>query len=107
MKPGTVVVASFSGAVGIKRRPMLVVSTDLYHAERPDVILVVITSQTIKANAKTDYVLQDWAAAGLRQPSAVRVYFGMKTPAELTVIGELSERDRVEVQKILQIALDV
>jgi len=36
MKAGTVVIANFSGATGIKRRPALVISTALYQAERPD-----------------------------------------------------------------------
>jgi len=105
MNPGTVVIADFLGAVRIKRRPALVISTSLYHAERPDVILTIITSQIVKSNAKTDYVLKDWRAAGLNQPSVMRVYLGMKTPAELTEIGQLSNRDWTEVQKRLQIAL--
>ncbi len=107
MKAGTVVIANFSGATGIKRRPALVISTALYHAERPDVILTIITSQIKKSTAKTDYILQDWRAAGLTQPSAVRVYLGMKTPSELTEIGELSDRDWLEVQKRLRISLEI
>jgi mRNA interferase MazF len=73
MKAGTVVIANFSGATGIKRRPALVISTALYQAERPDVILTIITSQVTKSHAKTDYILQDWLVAGLTQPSAVRI----------------------------------
>ena len=107
MKAGTVVLADFAGATGIKRRPALVISTALYHVERPDVILIIITSQITKSNAKTDYVLQDRLAAGLTLPSAVRVYAGMKMPSELTKIGELSVRDWAEVQKRLQVSIEV
>ncbi len=107
MKPGTIVIANFSGVSGIKRRPAIVVSTALYHAERPDVILTILTSQITKSNAKTDYILQDWASAGLTKPSAMRVYLGMKTPSELTEIGELSTRDWQEVRKRLSISLEV
>ncbi len=107
MKAGTVVIANFLGATGIKRRPALVISTAFYHAERPDVILTILTSQITKSNSKTDYVLQDWASAGLTQPSAMRVYLGMKMPSELTEIGKLSNRDWKEVQKRLQISLEV
>jgi hypothetical protein len=73
VKPGAVVTVDFPGAQGVKRRPALVVSTDIYHAARPDVVLAVITSQTRAATAPTDYVLQDWAAAGCiaLQPSAL------------------------------------
>ncbi len=107
MKAGTVVIADFAGATGIKRRPALVISTALYHAERPDVILTIITSQITKSNAKTDYILEDWASAGLTKPSVMRVYLGMKTPLELTEIGKLSDRDWSEVQKRLRISIEV
>ncbi len=107
MKAGTIVLADFAGATGVKRRPALVISTALYHVERPDVILTIITSQITKSNAKTDYILQDWQAVGLTLPSVVRVYMGMKMPAELTKIGELSDRDWEEVQKRLQISIEV
>lgn len=107
MNPGTVVIANFWGATGIKRRPALVVSTSVYHAERPDVILTIITSQITKLNSKTDYILRDWKSAGLTLPSAMRVYLAMKMPSELTEIGKLSDRDWAEVQKCLEIALAI
>jgi len=107
MKPGSVVVVNFPGATGIKRRPAIIVSTDLYHSERPDVILAVVTTQTAKSKAKTDYILQDCSSAGLKQPSAVRIFLGTRPVTEIIKIGELSERDWTEVQKRLQISLEV
>lgn len=106
MKPGTVVIVDFPGATGIKRRPAIVVSTETYHTERPDVILAAVTTQIAQATAKSDYVLQDWASAGLRKASAVRVFLGTRPAVELTRIGELSERDWIEVQKCLRISLE-
>jgi mRNA interferase MazF len=67
--PGTVVVIDFPGVATTKRRPALVVSTDLYHANRPDLILGLLTSEVAQATGPTDYGLQDWAAAGLHQAS--------------------------------------
>lgn len=107
MKAGTIVIADFPGATRIKRRPAVVVSTATYHAARPDVILAVVTSQIFKATAETDYILQDWAAAGLNQPSAVRVFLGMRAFTEVTIIGTLSDRDWTEVQKRLRLSLEV
>ena len=34
-KPGDVVTVDFAGATGLKRRPVVVVSSDQYHRERP------------------------------------------------------------------------
>ena len=47
--PGDLVVADFPGVTGVKRRPAVILSSDLYHASRPDCILGIITSQTAAA----------------------------------------------------------
>ena len=105
--PGDVVTVDFSGAMGVKRRPAVVISSALYHAHRPDLILAVLTTQTTAATAPTDYILQDWAEAGLHRPSAFRAYFGMATPADVRVIGYLSARDWNAVQTCLTRALAI
>lgn len=74
LEPGTVVIVDFPGAVQTKRRPALVVSTTAYHAATPDVVLGVLTSQTTSATGPTDYVLVDWATAGLTKASAFRAF---------------------------------
>ena len=106
-EPGDVVTVDFVGATGIKRRPAVVVSSRLSHAHRPDVILAVLTTQVTIATTPTDYVLQDWAAAGLRRPSAFRAYLGMATSAVVHVIGRLSARDWGSVQACLTRALAI
>lgn len=45
-EPGDVVTVNFPGALGAKRRPALVVSTDTYHKTRPDVILALANTST-------------------------------------------------------------
>ncbi len=105
--PGDVVVAPFGGAEGIKMRPAVVVTTDLYHTTRPDVLLGIITSQVAKATQPTDYVLQDWQAASLRFPSAFRAYFTMVHSRVPRPIGRLSDRDWAEVQARLRLAIAV
>jgi mRNA interferase MazF len=106
-QPGDVVVADFAGAMGVKRRPAIVVSTDLYHAYHPDVVLAALTTQIVAATTPTDYVLQDWSAAGLHSPSAFRAYVGTNTASSVKVIGHLSDRDWQEVQSRLKLALAV
>ena len=60
LKPGDVVKADFPGAGGIKRRPCVVVSTELYHSTRPDVMLAVVTTNIAIATAPSDCVLFNW-----------------------------------------------
>lgn len=106
-RPGDVIVADFPGATGVKRRPSIVVSTDVYHAHRPDVGISLLTTQIASATTPTDHVLQDWAAAGLRRPSAARCFLATLPSADVVVRGRLSDRDWLEVQARLRIALAV
>ena len=106
-QPGDVVTVDFPGALGVKRRPAVVISTDAYHAARPDVILALLTSQTAAASGPTDYLLQDWLAAGLHSPSALRAFLATLPAASIVVIGHLSNRDWQEVQARFRMALAV
>lgn len=90
---GDVVIVASRGAVASKARPTVVVSSDLYHRTRPDCVVGILTSNVGAATMPADYVLHDWAAAGLHQPSAYRSYFNMVESSGLLVVGRLSERD--------------
>lgn len=92
-KPGDVVTVDFPGALGMKRRPAIVVSSAIYHQQRPDLILGLLTTNLQAATSTTDYVLQDWTQAGLRQPSAFRAYLAMSRPTNVRPVGQLSDRD--------------
>jgi mRNA interferase MazF len=103
--PGDVVTVDFPGVTGIKRRPTVVLSSTTYHTTRRDVIVGVITSQTATLGA-TDYLLQDWAAAGLRVASVFRSFIVTLPPsANLVLIGHLSQRDWSGIRACLKVAL--
>lgn len=106
MKSGDVVTAEFQGAVSLKRRPAVVVSTETYHRARPDIILAVVTGQIGKAVAETDYILRDWKSAGLNKPSAVRIFLLTLPKNKIKKIGKLSRQDWSEVRKRLQVSLE-
>lgn len=107
IRPGDVVTVDFPGVTGVKRRPAVVLSTELYHRTRPDVVLGLLTGQIAGATRPTDYLLQDWAGAGLRRPSAFRTFITTLPATAVLVIGHLSGRDWQEVQRCLQQALAV
>jgi mRNA interferase MazF len=103
--PGDIVAVNFPGVTGIKRRPAVVLSSAVYHASRPDVVVGLITSQTA-ALGPTDYLLQDWAQAGLRVPSAFRSFFVTLPPSTNPVlVGHLSDRDWQGVRACVKAAL--
>jgi mRNA-degrading endonuclease toxin of MazEF toxin-antitoxin module len=107
LTPGDVVLAWLPGAQKTKRRTTVVVSTDLYQSQGRDVVLAELTTQLDKATRSTDYLLQDWAAAGLHYPSAFRVYLGTLEIRHTRQIGHLTDRDWREVQARLRFGLAV
>jgi mRNA interferase MazF len=107
VRPGDVVTVDFPGITGVKRRPAVVLSTELYHRTRPDVVLGLITSQTGAAVQPSDYLLQDWAETGLRRLSAFRTFLVTMPASAVMVIGHLSDRDWQGVRRSLQQALSV
>lgn len=92
---------------GIKRRPALIVSTEVYHSARPDVIIAILTSQVQGARAVTDFVLKDWTSAGLRQSSAFRAFLATVHTSSVQIIGHRSDRDWQEVLIRLKQAISV
>ena len=93
MKPGDVVVGVLEGAVETKVRPAVVIASTGYLAERPDVLVGILTTRPPKPPASTDCKLQDWQTAGLRAESYFRAYVLTVHRSELTIIGHLSDRD--------------
>lgn len=100
VSPGDVIIVDFPGVTGTKRRPVVVLSSDLYHSSRPDVIVGLLTSQTAAALAPTDYSLQDWKSAGLRVASTFRCFLAtLPLMVEPVIAGRLSERDWESVKE--------
>ncbi len=107
MKPGTIVIAQAPGIVESKRRPSLVVSSEFYHSDRPDLILAIISTKIEKATSETDYILKDWKSAGLFRPSFVRMFLFSVVASNVERIGELSKQDWDAVQANLRLAVEV
>lgn len=98
MKPGELVVAMLPGAVETKVRPAVVIASETYLTERPDVIVGILTTRIPSPLASTDYVLRDWQAAGLRAESCFRAYVLTLHRSNVTAIGRLSSEDWTEVK---------
>jgi hypothetical protein len=89
------VVVDFPGVTGIKRRPTVLVSSDVYHSARPDVIVGLITSQVAGSIGSTDHALADWSAAGLRLPSLFRSFLVTLPIPDLAIARDV-RRDRLD-----------
>ena len=81
------------GAVETKVRPAVIIASETYLAERPDVLVGILTTKPPRPLTASDCALTDWQAAGLRAGSYFRAYVLTLHRSELTVIGQLSEAD--------------
>jgi len=105
-EPRDLVVAWFPGARQAKRRPVVVLSSALYNAARPDIIYGLVTSRAARATGPTDCLLEDWSAYGLRVPSAFRAFIEtLPVTEEVRHISRLSERDWEAVRGCVRRAL--
>ncbi len=96
----------FSDQVGSKKRPAVVVSSDAYHRQRPDVILMAITSQVRRAPGFGEALIQDWQAAGLLKPSAIKpVIFTAEKRIVLKRLGRLKEVDQQALSKVIEVII--
>lgn len=102
--PGDVVAVDFPGVTGVKRRPAVVLSSSIYHKEHPDIVVGLITSQSI-ALSSTDCLIEDWKKAGLRLPSVFRSFFVTLPPSANPIfVGHLSDRDWKSVCSCVKLA---
>jgi mRNA interferase MazF len=61
----------FTDQTATKKRPAVVVSSDAYQRERPDLILMAITSQVRPAPTVGEIAIVRWQTAGLLKPSVI------------------------------------
>ncbi len=107
MTPGDVVVGVLVGAQETKVRPAVVIASATYLAERPDVLVGILTTKLPKAPGSTDHILLDWRLAGLRAASCFRAFILTTHRSELTVIGHLSPRDWDSVKERVRAAFAI
>ena len=62
----------FTDQTATKKRPAIVVSSDAYHRERPDLILMAVTSQVRPTARIGEVAVQHWKEAGLLKPSVLK-----------------------------------
>jgi mRNA interferase MazF len=62
----------FTDQSGTKRRPAVVVSSGRYHTERPDLVIMAVTSQGRPGGRFGETSVKEWKAAGLLKASVIK-----------------------------------
>ena len=102
-KRGDVVLVQFpfTDLTTTKKRPALVISTDLYNQSQINLIIAAITSQTHRLGIG-DCFIQNWRAAGLVKPSQVKAIIApIEQSLVLKKLGTLASNDMEIVEQAL------
>ena len=100
--PGDVILVdiAFSGAVGYKRRPAVVISKDRFNTAGIKLIVAAITGNVSPPYRPDDTLLSDWKGAGLLKPSAVRGVLATVDKSDIArKLGTLSAKDFSRVEQ--------
>ena len=85
-----------------KRRPAVVVSSGRYHQERPDLIILAVTSQVRTAPAVGEAAIGKWKEAGLLKPYVLKPLLAtIEKGLVLRRLGRLEEEDRRALREVL------
>lgn len=93
----------FTNLQTVKKRPAVVISRTVYQQNRPDVILMAVTSQIRQPLATGEAILKNWQAAGLAKPSVIKPLIATLEQRQIVrVMGQLSKADREGLGKVIQ-----
>lgn len=91
----------FTNLQAAKKRPAVIIHSSAYQ-DKPDVILMAITSQIRKPLSAGEALLHDWLAAGLAKPSVLKPLIATLEKSQIVKkLGRLSAADRERLAGVL------
>ena len=92
----------FTDQTTTKQRPAVVISSAAYQRERPDLIILAITSQFSATRVFGEAIVRDWQAAGLIKPSALKPLVAtIDTRLVRRTLGALSSSDQQRLKEVI------
>lgn len=92
----------FTDQSAAKQRPGVIVSSPAYNRVRRDLILMAITSQLRGSGTFGEVMVQDWQAARLIKPSAIKpVLATLEQALVIKTLGRLSQRDQQQLKEMI------
>ncbi len=96
----------FTDQSATKKRPAVVVSSHAYNSERPDLIIMAVTSQIKPTAIIGEVIVQNWQAAGLLKPSVIKpVITTIEKALVIKSMGRLKDNDRLSLHESLKVIL--
>jgi len=96
----------FTDQRATKKRPAAVVSSAVYNAARPDLIVLAITSQSRPTSGVGGVAIRHWRAAGLLKPSVFKPLLAtIEQTLVLRTLGKLVPADRTRLNEFLKLII--
>jgi len=96
----------FTNLSARKKRPAVIISNHDYHQNRPDVILMAITSRVKEPLFTGESPLENWKDAGLPKISILKPLIATLEQKQIvSVLGKLSTTDRQKLIGVIQTIL--
>ncbi len=96
----------FTDQTTTKKRPAVVISSIAYNTERPDLIIMAVTSQLKSSQIIGEVIIQEWQAAGLLKPSAIKpVITTIEKRLIIKAMGQLMSEDHAALKESLKTIL--
>ena len=96
----------FTDQTTTKKRPAIVVSSNAYNQNRPDIVIMAVTSQIHGSGYFGDIRIQDWKQAGLLKQSVIKpILTTVEKGLVIKKLGSIEDNDRTALSEGLQIIL--
>lgn len=92
----------FTSQTASRKRPAVVISNRAYSVNRPDLIVMAITSQLRPSRGLGETWVSTWQSAGLLKPSVVKPVFAtLEQGLVLRRLGALDADDQAELRRAM------
>ena len=93
----------FTDQTASKKRPAIVVSSEAYHSQRMDLVLIAVTSQIKPTQTFGELKIQAWQTAGLLKASVIKpVLMTVESNLVIKVLGKLQKADLEALEELLR-----
>lgn len=104
-KAGDIVLLKFpfSDQTTTKKRPAVIISSDVYHDFYEDIIVMAITSQIYNLNQPGKKIINNWKQSGLLKESAIKAAVStIEKNLVIKKIGQLMGEDVVALKESIE-----
>ena len=92
----------FTNLQTTKQRPAVIISSEKYHENRPDIILMAVTSRIREPLATSEAKVENWKEAGLVKPSVFKPLIAtIETGKIIRVLGRITQIDQSHLIDII------